>query len=47
VEVNVTKYLRVGVFASYRAVSDVDLTGLTPKDLRGFSGGTTFKLGLF
>jgi hypothetical protein len=46
-EINVTKFLRVGVFASYRAVSDVDLSGLATRDLRGFSGGTTFKFGLF
>jgi hypothetical protein len=46
-EINLTKFLRLALFASYRMVSNVDLPGLVASDIRGFSAGSTFKFGWF
>ncbi len=46
-EVNVIKLVRLGVGASYRYTTDIDLPE-TPKDaLRGFNAGVTVKVGHF
>jgi hypothetical protein len=51
VELNVTKFFRFCVGASYRYTTDVDITETNyevSKDiLKGFSGGVTFKFGRF
>lgn len=47
VEVNIIKLVRLGVGASYRYTTDIDLPE-TPKDaLRGFNAGVTVKVGRF
>lgn len=46
-EVNIIKLVRLGVGASYRYTTDIDLPE-TPKDaLRGFNAGVTVKVGRF
>lgn len=46
VEVNVTKFFRVGVGGSYRrALGTLDVVGLDVRQLDGWTGGLTFKFG--
>lgn len=47
VEVNVTRFLRVGVTGTYRSVSGLDLPGLPTAQLSGVTGGLSFKFGKF
>lgn len=47
VELNVVKYFRFAVGASYRYVDQLSLDGLEAEDLSGFSAGITLKLGFF
>jgi hypothetical protein len=44
---NITKFLRAGIGASYRFVSDVEQRGLHNSDLDGFSATLTLKFGKF
>lgn len=46
-ELNVASYCKIGVNASYRYVSGVDITGLQNSDLSNFSAGIAFKFGKF
>jgi len=47
-EVNLTRYFRIGASVGYRIVSDVDqLPGLTNKDFSSLSGQLTFRFGWF
>lgn len=46
-EVNVTKYFRVGIGASYRFITGVNHHRLTNDDLSGMAGTLTFKFGKF
>lgn len=46
-EVNVTRFLRVGVTGSYRSVSGLGLAGLPASQLSGTTGGLSFKFGKF
>lgn len=46
-ELNVAKFFRINIGASYRFVNGVDLVGLTNSDLSGPSAGIAFKFGLF
>ena len=47
VELNVIRFMRVALFANYRFVSGVDLTGLDNAAIAGFSAGTMLKFGVF
>lgn len=46
-ELNIHKNLRIGIGVYYRIVSNVDYAGLSAKDLNGFSGQVTLKIGKF
>jgi len=46
-EVNITRFLRIGVGGGYRFISGASLDGLRDRDLRGASASLTFKLGHF
>ncbi len=47
VEINITRFFKVGLGASYRLVRESDLTTVSNKDLSGFSGGLSLKFGKF
>jgi hypothetical protein len=47
VEVNVTRFFKIGLGASYRFVRESDLTTISNKDLSGFSAGLSLKFGKF
>lgn len=47
IEVNVTRFFKIGLGASYRLVRESDLTLLSNEDLSGFSGGLSLKFGKF
>ena len=47
VELNLIKYLRFAVGASYRYIDHLSLDGLDEKDLSGLSAGVTLKIGFF
>lgn len=47
VEINVTRFFKIGVGASYRFVRESDLTLVSNDDLSGFSGGFSLKFGKF
>lgn len=47
VDMNITSFLRVGVGASYRFISGVEIVGLTNEDIAGFNGNLIFKFGSF
>lgn len=47
VEINVTRFFKIGLGASYRFVSESDLESVSNKDLSGFSGGLSLKFGKF
>ena len=47
VDLNVAKFFRISLGASYRFVSGVDLTRTTNKDLSGASANLAFKFGKF
>ncbi len=47
VEMNVIRLLRVGVGASYRYTSDIDLAGTSPTFLHGWNAGISLKVGSF
>ena len=47
VEINVTRFFKIGVGASYRFIRESDLITVTDKDLSGFSGGMSLKFGKF
>jgi len=47
VELNVAKPFRIGLGASYRFVSDVELPALENEDIDGLSANLTFKFGWF
>ncbi len=47
VEVNITRFFKIGLGASYRFIRESDLTMVTNKDLSGFSGGLSLKFGKF
>jgi hypothetical protein len=44
---NIHRNVRLGLGASYRYISGVDLRGLTDNDIRGVSGSAVLKLGKF
>jgi len=44
---NLHKYVRVGIGATYRYIGGADYDGITDSDLSGFSGGMIFKFGSF
>jgi hypothetical protein len=46
-EVNLTTFTRLSLFVGYRAVSDVDLAGLSAADVRGVTAGAILKFGMF
>jgi len=47
IEVNVTRFFKIGLGASYRLVRESDLTKVSNSDLSGFSGGLSLKFGKF
>ena len=47
VEVNVAKFFKIGLGASYRLVRESDLVTVSDSDLSGFSGGLSLKFGKF
>ena len=47
IEMNLFKFFRVGVGASYRMVSQTDLVYLSDEDLTGYTVNATFKFGFF
>lgn len=47
IELNLTKFMRLGVGASYRLVSSVDIEGYEDQDFSGVSGQLAFKFGWF
>lgn len=47
VEINVTRFFKIGVGASYRFIRESDLTLVSNDDLSGFSGGFSLKFGKF
>lgn len=47
VELNVIRWMKAGVGASYRVATGVDTIGLDNHDVSGFSGTITFKFGRF
>ena len=46
-ELNLTKFLRVAAYGSYRLTSDIELDGTDPDALNGLNIGMTFKIGKF
>ena len=46
-EINVTRFLRIGLGGSYRIVENVDITDVSNKSLSGFSGNFSLKFGSF
>jgi len=46
-ELNVVRWFRFGVGASYRLVNDVEMRNLKNSDINGFSAGVSFKFGKF
>ncbi|MFP4529509.1 MAG: hypothetical protein ACLFQX_13260 [Candidatus Kapaibacterium sp.] len=46
-DINITSFFRIGVGASYRLVSGVELSQTTNEDIGGFSGNMIFKFGAF
>jgi hypothetical protein len=46
-ELNVTKFFRIGAGASYRYISGVNYRGVSNSDLSGWSGNLTLKFGKF
>lgn len=46
-ELNLTKFMRMAGFVSYRFTSDIELAGINPDVLKGWNVGMTFKLGKF
>ena len=47
VEINITRFFKLGIGASYRFISETDLELVSNKDLSGFSGGLSLKFGKF
>lgn len=47
IELNVARWLRMGVGISYRIVSSLDSDGFNPAEMDGFNGGLSLKVGLF
>lgn len=47
VEINLWKYLKLDLGASYRLVSNVTIRNLTEKDFRGFNYSAGLKIGIF
>ncbi len=47
VEVNITRFFKIGMGASYRFVRGADLVNASNEDLSGFSGGLSLKFGKF
>lgn len=47
VEVNITRFFKIGLGASYRIIRESDLINVSNKDLSGFSGGLSLKFGKF
>ena len=47
VEINVARFFKIGLGASYRIVRQSDLITVSDKDLTGFSGGLSLKFGKF
>jgi hypothetical protein len=46
-ELNLTKFMRMAAFASYRFTSEIELAGIDKDVLNGWNVGMTFKLGKF
>jgi len=46
-EVNVVSWFRIAVSGGYRLITEVQMEGLTGRDLSGFTGGLTLKFGKF
>ena len=46
-EVNISRYFRIGLAGTYRMVDGLNLTQLDPNALNGFSGGVNLKVGAF
>jgi len=47
IEVNITRFFKIGIGASYRLVRESDLSTVSDNDLSGFSGGFSLKFGGF
>lgn len=47
VEINLTKFFRIGIGASYRMVNGSDFVNIKDKELSGFSSGISLKFGKF
>jgi len=47
VEINLTKFFKIGIGASYRIVSGSDFINVKDKELSGFSSGISLKFGKF
>jgi len=46
-ELNVVRWFRIGIGASYRLVNDIEIQNLQNNDINGFSAGVSFKFGKF
>jgi len=46
-ELNLTRWMRLAVYAGYRYTSELDIEGISKDALRGYSTGVTIKMGLF
>lgn len=47
VEINLTRFFKIGIGASYRLIRESDLETVSNSDLSGFSGGLSLKFGKF
>ena len=47
IEINIWKYAKLGIGASYRYTSNVSYNSLTTNDLDGFSAVASVKFGMF
>jgi len=46
-EFNIIPWMRLVISGGYRLITDVEMDGLTGRDLSGFTGGVTLKFGKF
>jgi hypothetical protein len=46
-ELNLTKFMRMAAYASYRVTSDIELNGISKNVLNGWNFGLTLKVGKF
>lgn len=46
-EMNFTRWLRIGLYGTYRYTSELNIDNIASDALRSYSAGVTFKIGLF